>query len=83
MNQWAQKPVIARQHAIDRARARFSATGTDEEIAEGLIAEFQNAKRCGFSRSAIEYLNGIKRFRVADRPEHLEIITVFIQGEHP
>lgn len=41
------KPVIARQHAIDRARARFGATGTDEEVAEDLILEFQNAKRCG------------------------------------
>ena len=75
------KPVIARQHAIDRARARFGATGTDEEVAEDLILEFQNAKRCGFSRSAIEYLSGTRRYRIAERPEHIEIITVYNQGE--
>jgi hypothetical protein len=75
------KPVIARQHAIDRARARFGATGTDAEVEEGLIAELETAKRCGFSRSAIEYLSGTRRYRVAERPEHIEIITVYIQGD--
>lgn len=75
------KIIRVRQHAIDRARERFQATGTDEEIANDLEQILNQAKRTRTTRAAIEYEHGTKRIRTIEKKDYVEIITVFNEND--
>lgn len=76
------KPIMVRHHAIDRARQRWNLTGTDEEIADQITSILEQAKQITTSRGALEFETGNKRLRCANAKDRLEIITVYVRGEH-
>ena len=71
------KMVLVRDHALERARLRLGFTGSDAEVTDQVIDVFDNSRRARECRNAVEYTHGELTFRVFEKRQFIEIVTLF------